>query len=191
MRWLPSLDQVIIMGVAAVLFPLVHVFNAWAFQPFEFSNHISLVYLPAFLRLAHVLILGQAWGMLATALGGFLLALWNNDLSWVACMSVLASATSGAVSVWLFQLFKERPVRLLLLKDLLQLVVLYSLVNALLNHVAWTLVEQDALITVHQLPLMVLGDFLGAMLGALLFNWGARKLKLDQMARNRARALDE
>ncbi len=106
-------------------------------------------------------------------------------------MSVLTSATSGAVSVWLFQLFKERPVRLLLLKDLLQLVVLYSLVNALLNHVAWTLVEQDALITVHQLPLMVLGDFLGAMLGALLFNWGARKLKLDQMARNRARALDE
>jgi glycerol uptake facilitator-like aquaporin len=52
-------------------------------------------------------------------------------------------------------------------------------------------VEQDALITVHQLPLMVLGDFLGAMLGALLFNWGARKLKLDQLARNRAQALDD
>jgi len=63
--------------------------------------------------------------------------------------------------------------------------------NALLNHVAWTLVEQDALITVHQLPMMVIGDFFGAMLGALLFNWVARKLKLDQLARNRAQALDE
>ena len=81
--------------------------------------------------------------------------------------------------------------RLLDLKDLVQLVLLYALNNALLNHVAWTLVEQDALITVHQLPMMVVGDFLGAMLGALLFNWVVRKLKLDQLARNRAQALDE
>ncbi|MEY2810287.1 MAG: hypothetical protein RLZ66_1798, partial [Pseudomonadota bacterium] len=32
MRWLPSVDQVVVGGVAAVLFPLVHLFNAWAFQ---------------------------------------------------------------------------------------------------------------------------------------------------------------
>jgi len=82
-------------------------------------------------------------------------------------------------------------VRLLEMKDLLQLVMLYALMNALLNHVAWTLVEQDALITVHQLPMMVIGDFLGAMLGALLFSWGAKKLKLDQLARKRAQAQDE
>jgi len=106
-------------------------------------------------------------------------------------MNVLASSTSGLVSVWLFQVIKERPVRLLDLKDLLQLVLIYALMNALLNHVAWSLVEQDALITVHQLPMMVVGDFLGAMLGALLFNWVARKLKLDQLARSRAQALDE
>jgi len=109
----------------------------------------------------------------------------------VEAMNVLASSTSGLVSMWLFQVFKGRPVRLLVLEDLLQLVLLYALINALLNHVAWTLVEQDALITVHQLPLMVVGDFLGAMLGALLFNWGARKLKLDQLARNRTQALDD
>ena len=191
MRWLPSLEQALIIGVAAVLFPMVHLFNAWAFQTLEFSPHISLIYLPAFLRLANVLILGNAWGTLTTLLGGFLLACWNNNVTLVEAMNVLASSTSGVVSVWLFQLFKERAVRLMVLRDLLQLVLLYALVNALLNHVAWTLVEEEALITVHQLPLMVLGDFFGAMLGAILFNWGARKLKLDQMARNRAQALDE
>jgi hypothetical protein len=140
--------------------------------------------------LANVLVLGQAWGTLTTALGGVLLAAWNNNMTWVEGMNVLASSTSGLVSVWLFQIIKERPVRLLDLKDLVQLVLFYALTNALLNHVAWTLVEQDALITVHQLPMMVVGDFLGAMLGALLFNWVARKLKLDQLARNRAQALD-
>lgn len=191
MRWLPSLEQVVIGGVAAVLFPLVHVFNDWAFDAFEFSHHISLIYLPAFLRLANVLLLGHAWGTLTTALGGVLLAIWNNNVTWVEGMNVLASATSGLLSVWLFQIIKERPVRLLEMKDLLQLVMLYALMNALLNHVAWTLVEQDALITVHQLPMMVIGDFLGAMLGALLFSWGAKKLKLDQLARKRAQAQDE
>ncbi len=191
MRWLPSLEQVVIGGVAAVLFPLVHVFNGWAFDAFEFSHHISLIYLPAFLRLANVLVLGQAWGTLTTALGGVLLAIWNNNVTWVEGMNVLASATSGWLSVWLFQIIKERPVRLLEMKDLLQLVMLYALMNALLNHVAWTLVEQDALITFHQLPMMVIGDFLGAMLGALLFSWGAKKLKLDQLARKRAQAQDE
>jgi hypothetical protein len=191
MRWLPSVDQVVVGGVAAVLFPLVHLFNAWAFQLVEFSPHISLIYLPAFLRLANVLVLGHAWGTLTTALGGVLLAAWNNNVTWVEGMNVLASSTSGLVSVWLFQIIKERPVHLLDLKDLVQLVLLYALNNALLNHVAWTLVEQDALITVHQLPMMVIGDFFGAMLGALLFNWVARKLKLDQLARNRAQALDE
>ena len=191
MRRLPSLEQVVIGATAAVLFPLVHFFNAWAFEFVEFSNHISLIYLPAFLRLANVLVLGQAWGTLTTALGGVLLAAWNNNVTWVEGVNVLASSTSGLVSVWLFQIIKERPVHLLDLKDLVQLVLLYALNNALLNHVAWTLVEQDALITVHQLPMMVIGDFFGAMLGALLFNWVARKLKLDQLARNRVQALDE
>ncbi len=191
MRWLPSLEQVVIVAAAAVLFPLVHLFNRWAFEYVEFSHHISLVYLPAFLRLANVLVLGQAWGTLTTALGGILLALWNNNVTWAEGMNELASTTSGCLSVWLFQIIKERPVRLLEMKDLLQLVMLYALMNALLNHVAWSLVEQDALITVHQLPMMVIGDFLGAMLGALLFSWGAKKLKLDQLARKRAQAQDE
>ena len=191
MRRLPSLEQVVIGATAAVLFPLVHLFNAWAFEFVEFSNHISLIYLPAFLRLANVLVLGQAWGTLTTALGGVLLAAWNNNVTWVEGVNVLASSTSGLVSVWLFQIIKERPVHLLDLKDLVQLVLLYALNNALLNHVAWTLVEQDALITVHQLPMMVIGDFLGAMLGALLFSWGAKKLKLDQLARKRAQAQDD
>ncbi len=191
MRWLPSLEQVVIVAAAAVLFPLVHLFNRWAFEYVEFSHHISLIYLPAFLRLANVLVLGQAWGTLSTALGGILLALWNNNVTWVEGMNVLASSTSGLLSVWLFQIIKERPVRLLEMKDLLQLVLLYALMNALLNHVAWSLVEQDALIIVHQLPMMVIGDFLGAMLGALLFSWGAKKLKLDQLARKRAQAQDD
>ena len=191
MRWLPSVEQVVVGAAAAALFPLVHLFNGWAFQGVEFSSHISLIYLPAFLRLANVLVLGLVWGTLTTAMGGFLLAAWTHNVTWVEAMNVLASSTSGLISVWLFQIFKERPVRLRVLKDLLQLVLLYAFVNALLNHVAWTLVEQDALITVHQLPVMVLGDFLGAMLGALLFNWGARKLRLDELARNRVQALDD
>ena len=186
LRWLPSIEQGLLMGVAALFFSAVHLFNGWVFSAFEFSAHISLIYLPAFLRLAHVLVLGKAWGTLTTALGGCLLAVFNQNVSWAEAMNVLASSTSGLLSVWLFQFFKEHPVRLLVMRDLLQLVVLYALLNALLNHAVWALVEEDALIAVHQLPMMVIGDFVGALLGALLFYGLAKKLKLDQMARARA-----
>ena len=48
MRWRPSLEQVVVGATAAALFPVVHLFNAWAFQFVEFSSHINLIYLPAF-----------------------------------------------------------------------------------------------------------------------------------------------
>jgi len=59
--------------IFSVIYPLVHIANGWIFSFVEISPHISLIYLPAFLRLANVLILGRRHGSLATLLGGLLL----------------------------------------------------------------------------------------------------------------------
>lgn len=54
----------------AIIFPVVHIVNGWVFKFAEVSPHIGLIYLPAFMRLANVLILGRANGTVATLLGG-------------------------------------------------------------------------------------------------------------------------
>ena len=78
----------------AELFPVVHIANGWLFKFAEITPHISLIYLPAFLRLANVLVLGPRNGTLATLLGGVLLGHWGvAAFPWVLAALLLGSLT--------------------------------------------------------------------------------------------------
>ena len=173
--------------LTGVLYCAVHLLNDWLFKAIEISNHINLVYLPAFIRLASVLILGLAWGTLGTAIGGLLLLNWSQDANvWIGLANLCVSASVAAVSVLLLQVLVQRRLSVTRLADLLQLSVLYALLNALMHHTVWSVLDTSQLHHPTQVLEMVLGDVNGVVIGALLLKWVAHKINLTERLRNRA-----
>jgi hypothetical protein len=82
------------------------------------------------------------------------------------------------LALGLFKLLKERDLLLNRLSDLIELCLLYALLNAVIHHFIWALQQPDRLLTVTQLPIMVVGDLLGAVVGAYLFSLLIRRLGL-------------
>lgn len=173
--------------LSGVLFCAVHLLNQWLFHTIEISDHINLIYLPAFIRVASVLILGLVWGTIGTAMGGLLLLNWTHDATlWIGLANLCVSACVAAVSVLVLQLLLHRPLSVTRLADLLRLSVLYALLNALLHHAVWSVIDPTQLLYPIQILEMVVGDVNGVVLGALLLRWASSKIKLTQRLRNRA-----
>jgi hypothetical protein len=171
-------EKVLWVIVCAALFSLTHLANAWLFQFFSVSPNISWIYLPAFLRLIYVLVLGPWWGFITIFLGGLpLMGMLEGSLSQVL-LNVVCSALSPVLALGLFKLLKQRDLVLNRLRDLIELCLLYALLNAVLHHFSWALQQPDQLLTVTQLPIMVVGDLLGAVVGAYLFSRLIRRLGL-------------
>lgn len=166
------------MALCAPLFSAAHLFNGWVFQHWALSSHISWIYLPAFLRVAYVLVLGPAWGFAAVFLGSILLGGNLNEDLLQTITNAFASAMGPVLALWLFKVLKERPLQISRLSDLMQMCILYALLNALVHHAAWSYNQPDQLMSVHQMPIMVIGDLVGALLGAVLFTWVMRQLGL-------------
>lgn len=181
-----DLSTLILVALAGVLFCAVHIANAWLFHNFEVNEHIGFIYLPRFLRLANVLILGLVWGTLGTAFGGMLLVFWLHDSLWMSICNTTASAGSAALAVGLMRFMQKRPLSLTRLQDLLQLAALYALLNALVHHVLWSMLDSTQLIDPNQLFYMVVGDLNGAILGALALRWVARNTKMVDFLRQKA-----
>lgn len=181
-----DLSTLILVALAGVLFCTVHIANAWLFHHFEVNEHIGFIYLPSFLRLANVLILGLVWGTLGTAFGGVLLFFWLHDNLWMSICNTTASAGSAALAVVLMRFMQKRPLSLSRLQDLLQLAALYALLNALVHHVLWSVLDPTQLIDPNQLFYMVVGDLNGAILGALALRWVARNTKMVDFLRQKA-----
>lgn len=181
-------DLLMISLVMGSLFCVLHVLNGWVLRSVEFSQHISLIYLPSFLRLANVLVLGLVWGTAATAFGGLLLAsFWSNETLLLSLCNLGVSATSALVAVLLMRWLQGRNIALSRLLDLLQLALLYALLNALMHHLLWSYLDPSQLIAPEQLVYMVLGDINGAVIGALVLRWISRKTGLIQALRERSR----
>ena len=175
--------------LAGVLFCASHLLNAWLFQAVAISDHISLIYLPAFFRLFNVLVLGLLWGTLGTAIGGVLLLAWTHDATlWIGLFNICVSAGVAAVSVALLQVLLRRRLSITRLNDLLLLSVLYALMNALMHHVLWTIVDPSQLLYPRQVFEMMLGDLGGAVLGAWLLRLLARNTALIKLIRARKNA---
>jgi hypothetical protein len=173
-------------SLAGVAFCASHLLNAWLFQAIAISDHISLIYLPAFFRLFNVLVLGLLWGTLGTAIGGILLLAWSQDATlWISLFNMCVSAGVAAISVVLLQMLLRRRLSITRLGDLLKLSVLYALMNAVMHHLLWTVVDPSQLLYPSQVFEMMLGDLFGAMLGAWLLRVIARSTGLIKLVRAR------
>jgi len=181
---LPTRHQMMFAAAAGLLFCFLHLLNSWLFSFFEFSNHISLVYLPSFLRLANVLVLGLVWGSAATAIGGFMLMWWFNEPWLIALSNALISACVAALALGIMQLQLNRRLTLRKLSDLIQVAVLYALLNALSHHLMWSILDPQQLIELPQLLYMVIGDLNGALIGALALRWLALHTTMVESVRN-------
>jgi hypothetical protein len=172
--------------VAGILFCASHLLNAWLFQAIAISDHISLVYLPAFFRVFNVLVLGLLWGTLGTAIGGILLLAWSTDATlWISLLNMCVSAGVAAISLILLQILLRRRLSITRLIDLLMLSLLYALINALMHHLLWSLADPSQLLYPNQLFEMALGDFNGAVIGAWLLRLLARNTALIERVRAR------
>lgn len=167
----PLLQQLGFATVAGGLFCGLHLLNGWLMGGFEFSSHINLVYLPGFLRLANVLVLGLLWGTIGTAIGGLMLMWWFNEGWLVGLFNVGVSACVAALAVFLMQVLLQRRLSLSKLRDLVQLALLYALLNALSHHLLWSVLDPLQLIEWQQLLYMVIGDLNGALIGAWILRW--------------------
>lgn len=186
-----SRDMLLITLLMGGVFCGLHLFNGWALSGIEFSEHINLIYLPGFLRLVHVLILGMFWGTAATAVGGLLLLFWGHDGLLVGLANIGVSASVAMLSVVLIQLMLGRRIALTRLADLIVLALLYAVLNAALHHLVWSWLDPSQLVQREQLFYMMLGDINGAIVGALVLRWVARRTGLQHILRKRHARLDD
>jgi hypothetical protein len=159
----------LIIIVLAVVFPLAHCMNAWVFEFANINTHVSLIYLPAFLRLFNILVMGPFYGTLATLFGGFILMEWFDETLSVALMNIAASCAGPLVAMMGFRIYFKRRVQLTSLKDLAIVTVAYALCNSLLHHATWLFIDIDHFFDANTSLWMFIGDLNGALLGAYLF----------------------
>jgi hypothetical protein len=171
-------ERILLVIVCAALFSATHLGNAWLFQYLSLSEHISWIYLPAFLRVMYVLVLGPWWGFAAIFVGSMVLAISLSEHLNQALLNAACSALSPVLAVWLFRILKERSLVLSRLTDLIELSLLYALLNAVIHHLNWAVQQPDQLLSAMQLPIMVAGDLMGAVLGAFLFTQIIRYFKI-------------
>jgi len=176
--------SLLLVAVFAVLFPLTHWANGWLFAFAEINPNVGLVYLPAFWRLANILILGPVKGTAATLLGGAILAPSFDDPSWATALNVVCSACGPLVALFAFKAYFKRSFELTSLKDLAVLTLIYAMANAFLHHFMWAALRPSQLGSPEQILWMVIGDILGALIGAYLLKWGVTLYRRRQVSQS-------
>jgi hypothetical protein len=179
---LSQITVALLVLAAGALYAIVHIANDWLFHFFELSDHINIIYLPSFLRVINVLVLGMLWGSLGTATGGLILFFYFQDTTLLSTLNTAASAGCAALSLWLLQILQQRPLALTKLNDLLKLALMNALLNALLHHSIWALLDPSQLVSSTQVAYMVIGDINGSIVGALLLRWLALHTRLINIA---------
>jgi len=164
--------------LSGFFYPFLHIANGWMFSSLEITPHVGLIYLPAFIRLLNVLILGKVLGTLATALGGIFLMQMLEGYTFVGLMNVLCSASGPLLAVLVFRFYTGRDASLLSLKDLGLVTLGYFIFNAIVHHLVWMFFDTEQLVGPQQLLWMMLGDFNGALIGAYALKWVATHLIL-------------
>ena len=179
------------MLIGSLVYMSVHLANLWVFEFWEVTPNISWVYLPSFLRLANLLILGPFWGTCATALGGAeLIFLSNQIFNGLAWLNVLASCSSAVAAYGLLHLMTQRPVALTQFKELLMLAGVYTLINPSLHFILWHVIQAYTETSLQDFVAMAVGDFAGAVLGSMLFVWVVRHTGVAQWVGGRVSRTD-
>jgi len=157
----------LILALAA-LYPAVHILNGWLFDFATINHHISLIYLPAFLRLFNLLVLGPIYGTLTTVLGGLLLMGKFDESLDLALFNVACSSTGPLLSLLGFRLYFKRRIALTSLSDLTALTLTYCVCNSVIHHLAWQTLGATPQFDAKEAAWMFIGDLNGALLGAYL-----------------------
>jgi hypothetical protein len=160
--------HILLILALAVLFPATHILNGWLFDFAAINDHISLIYMPAFLRLFNLLILGPLFGTLSTILGGLLLMTQFNEPLCIEFLNVVCSSAGPLMALMGFKMYWKRQVQLTSLQDLAALTLIYCVSNSVIHHVAWVLIGQSQAFELTEVFWMFLGDLNGALLGAYL-----------------------
>jgi hypothetical protein len=182
----PLIEKLMLVLLGSLTYMSLHLVNIWVFGVWEVTQNISWIYLPSFIRLANLLILGPLWGTVATGLGGAELIFLNDQVhDGLAWLNDLASCSSAVAAYGLFVWLFRRPVALTQLKDLLLLSVIYTLINPSLHFLLWQFLYDGSPKPVHDFVAMAVGDLLGVIVGALLFVWIARSTGLAQWVARR------
>jgi len=138
---------------------------------------VSLIFLPAFVRVVAVMVAGYS-GACGIFAGSLFLGIGNRDSLWVATAHAAISSLSPCLAVLLFQLAIRRNAGMFDLWTLVLIACFTSLFSALLHGAFWAEFEPTALsVGSHAVSLMMLGDLLGILLGFLLLRLGAMLLK--------------
>ena len=171
--------------ISALAYCGLHLLSGAVFSTFSFNSHISLIYLPAFLRLLNVLVLGPINGTMATLLGGMLLLPFHYDINLIEIASIGCSGVGPLLAIYLFKLTFNKDVTLSVTKDLVILGLIYSFTNALVHHLIWLVLDPSSLIWNFQFFEMIIGDISGALLGAIALKAIVRlpfiQKKIDQI----------
>lgn len=165
-------------------YTIFHMANGWLFAFSELSPNVALIYLPAFLRMLNVLVLGKLDGTLSTMLGGLVLLMLDpqkNPLH-IDVIHMLCSASGPLLALLVFKHLRGRQVDLLSLADLGLVTLFYCLFNSVLHHFAWALMSPERLGTPLQMLWMMLGDLMGALAGAYVLKWSAKRLGIGQLS---------
>ena len=152
----------------AVLYPAAHILNAWLFDFANINSHVSLIYLPAFLRLLNLLVLGPLYGTAATFIGGLMLLEYFNEPLNLALLNIASSCAGPLVAMMGFRIYFKRRIQLTSLKDLGIVTVAYAIFNSVIHHTTWILFDDARLIDTNASFWMFIGDLNGALLGAYL-----------------------
>ena len=171
--------ELLLLPCFALLFVLLHFMTGWLFGFAELSSNISLLYLPAFVRMLSVLVLGKFRGTVATLLGGVLLMVFLESESLTGLANVFCSAAGPLLALWTFERFNGQAVKLTSLKDLSVVTVAYCVANALIHHAVWLAFDLKELGSGVQIFWMMVGDLNGALLGAYLLKWTASRFDLS------------
>jgi hypothetical protein len=186
-----SVEKAVLMLVGSLVYMSAHLANLWVFEFWEVTPNISWVYLPSFLRLANLLILGPFWGTCATALGGAeLIFLSGQGLSGLAWLNVLASCSSAVAAYGLLHAVTQRPVALTQLRELLMLAGVYTLINPSLHFILWHAFQAYTDTSLQDFVAMAVGDLAGAVLGSMLFVWVVRHTGVAQWVAGRVSKTD-
>lgn len=128
------------------------------------SGRIDLVFLPAFARIASVLVAGLA-GVAGIAVGSFFMNLFFNEqpVGFAIWLSI-ASAAGILLSYGVVRIALNTKAPEFTLPMLVVLTVLYGAFNAMIHGLTWELLGVDQPITTNDLALMMIGDLAGVML---------------------------
>jgi len=164
-----KLEMLVLTILASALYTSMHFFNEWIFRYTEFTEHVNWVYLPAFLRLANVIVLGEVAGSVGTGLGVLVIEVFFLNSPLTALLNMAASVLSPLLAFETFRLLNGRAFNVHLISDLFKVTCIYAFLNSLTHHLAWSIADPKQLYSFDQVPIMFLGDLVGACLGALVF----------------------